>query len=100
MKYKISTLKSNYNGYGFFQYFIEPNPRISWHPNGQDDRESWFIQVREWAWDTLGPSAEIEFVITKRSQARWGWQSSYEKLRIYLKSDAELALFNLRWLDS
>lgn len=50
--------------------------------------------VRNWMWTTYGPSAEMGYT-TKNLV--WAWDTEHGNRRIYLKSDAELTLFKLKF---
>ena len=88
MKYKITKLDRRHNGYTFYKYFIDPTAVYSPEKIGD------FVDLRNWCWDTYGPSAELGFT---RKGSLWAWDTEYKKKRIFLKSDQELTLFTLKY---
>lgn len=66
-----------------------------------------FISVRNWCWEILGPSIEINLFLNRVYRLRdisynnlvWSWDNDYEKIgRLYFASDEQLSLFKLKWL--
>ena len=88
MKYKITKLDKRHSGHSFYQYMIEPFTRDTIEGPLQ------FIEVRNWCWATYGPSAELGWTY---KGATWAWDTEYRRKRIYLKSQAELTLFALKF---
>lgn len=98
-----------YKGHSHWQYFI-PRPtrqlgRIN-YPTRYQSMQT-FFEWRKWCWSTWGPSKELDHwlddLIT-RSEATpvdqnpsWCWSSDTDLQRIYLRGDAELTLFLLKW---
>ena len=89
MKYTVTKLDRRHNGYGKFKYHIVP--KDLWKSDESEDR---LRTLRNWCWATFGPASELEYGVTEDV---WGWDTSYGKKRIYLKSDEELVLFNLKF---
>jgi hypothetical protein len=91
MTYKVKKITRQYNGYGYFKYLIQPKTfdRIA----NQQQIAEW----REWCWDTWGPSRELLWAIVGAPDVVWTWDTDHDNRRIYLKSDAELVLFQLKW---
>lgn len=66
-----------------------------------------FFTLREWCWNTFGPSLEFRYWLQHKSPNRttmgklhntqWCWDTEFGKQRIYLSQDA-LVLFNLKWI--
>jgi len=54
-----------------------------------------FIQVRNWCWETFGPSFELDLVKSDRNPV-WCWRSAGYHA-IYLRGDEEATLFKLKW---
>ena len=117
MKYTIQKLDGRFSYNQDFKYYIGFSKRMS-HGHGPLQ----FTQVQKWFVDTYGWSAEIVQWTDIRSwysksvpmmavkggwvkpntedlpvecNPIWSWSNSYEDLRIYVKSDAELAFFQL-----
>jgi hypothetical protein len=63
-----------------------------------------FFELREWCWDTWGPSKELPYWLNdvKKSKTlcqneHWCWVSNESDVRIYLRNDPEYTLFTLKW---
>ena len=112
MKYQIIKLDGRFTHRELFQYCIKFGQRMSF-----DRGPLAFTQAQRWFFETYGWSAEIrqydEIVKWVRNNNRfvnpspvdvpqecnpyWSWTNGYDDLRIYVKSDAELNFFQLRW---
>ena len=90
MKYKITKLDRRHNGWGRYKYSIVPDTynKIEGHQLLND--------LREWCWATYGPGAEL---VWSKKDAKWAWDTEHGNRRIYLRSDAELTFFNLKYVD-
>jgi hypothetical protein len=54
--------------------------------------------ARDWCWDTWGPSSEIGLVYARGNRPHyWGWFTEHRHLRLYLRSEEELTLFQLKF---
>jgi len=91
MIYKVKKITGQYNGHGHFKYLIQPKIFHS-----IDNRNS-IAEWREWCWATWGPSRELLWAIASTPDVVWSWDTDHDNKRIYLKSDAELLLFQLKW---
>jgi hypothetical protein len=80
-------LDGRYTGNHLFQYRIDFDYR---------SREQ-FKQIRNWCWETFGPSCELNF-LTKDEEKVWAWTTDSYRVRLYLKSDKEVNWYKLRWL--
>lgn len=104
--YKVTKLNRKYTGYEHFQYIVTvERPPTNRFSEIQEIKQEWFA-LREWCWETWGPSKEIEDWIRGTSFApdklvsqntHWCWQNDKYATRIYLTSDKELNWFTLRW---
>jgi hypothetical protein len=56
-----------------------------------------FREVRNWCWDTWGPSCELKF-IDQHEELKWAWITDNHRTRIYLCDTAEVNWYKLRWL--
>jgi len=56
------------------------------------------INIRNWCWETFGPSDEVDNGTACTPGRVWAWQHTQHVTRIFLKSDAEATLFNLKWV--
>jgi hypothetical protein len=91
MTYKVKRLTKQYNGYGYFKHLIQPTAF-----NVVTTRQQ-LAEWREWCWDTWGPGRELLWSIAETPDAVWSWDTDHSNRRIYLKSDAELLLFQLKF---
>lgn len=94
---KIKKLDRRMNGYGDFKYGVD----FTW--NWQGAR---FDQVRQWCWETFGPSVELDIwaeleTLNEPRNPKWCWdRGTYNKVSrcmIYIKGDQEMNWFKLRW---
>lgn len=82
------------------KYHIEVTREV-W---GTDNRIQHFQELRNWCWETFGPGVERKWILLKagdklESVNNWAWHTEYNEMRLYFKSDAELALFYLKFTD-
>jgi hypothetical protein len=91
MTYKVKQLTRQYNGYGYFKYLIQPTEKNILNARNQ------LAEWREWSWSVWGSSRELLWAITGAPDAVWAWDSENGNRRLYLKSDAELVLFQLKF---
>jgi len=89
LTYKVTKLTRKYNGFGYFRWVIQPT---AW-----DNRitRPQLHQWRCWCWETWGYGAELSWSLD--TGAPWAWDTEYDHKRIYLRDDAELAVFQLKW---
>lgn len=65
-----------------------------------------FHSLREWCWNTWGPSCEREMYLKfKANQVKdrpqyWAWhyEDNYDECYIYLVGPRQLELFTLKWM--
>jgi hypothetical protein len=91
MTYKVQKLTKQYTGYSYFKYVIQPDVF------GEKNARNQLCELREWCHQTWGPSRELVWSIDHDKDAKWCWNTEFKQKRIYLKSDAELVLFELKW---
>ena len=94
-----------FKAYNHFKFFAEPwnSHVLSVH---NIERISQFFEVRNWCVDTWGPSLEFEvwkFFNRTGKQVNPHWcfdvnTTNQPMLRIYFRSNAEYALFKLKWM--
>lgn len=67
----------------------------------RDVRVKKFLELRQWCWNTWGPSSERDFAVVEQP-THWAWHTGrdilYDPLHIYLVADQDAAFFKLRWL--
>ena len=79
-----------------FNYAIEPT-------NYKKSIRLQLVEMRNWCWDTWSPSAELGFFFggidskLEHTNYAWAWETDFDKHRIYLKTDAELLFFQLKF---
>jgi hypothetical protein len=101
MTYKVTKLDKRHTCYKIMKYHIEVTLDI-W---GSENRVAKFQEYRNWCWGTFGPGVERKWILLKpgtdgmESINTWAWHTEYTEMRLYFKSDAELALFALKFAD-
>lgn len=99
MKYKIVRLDSRYAGNSWFNYRLE-------FTDIGDQKFKHFQELRNWLWETFGPSYERDLVFILRDRTngyfvypKWVWHytTKENKPYIYVADDATLAHLQLRW---
>jgi hypothetical protein len=89
MKYKVTKMDRRHTGNHKFKYYVSVKlTRLSTFGD--------FNSYREWCWNTWGPSMELKWA-TLDDAPTWAWMTEFNQLRIYLKSEKELAWFQLKW---
>ena len=89
---KVQKLDKRHSGNHYFKYYVV-STKI-WAERYQE-LQYW----REWCWTTFGPAAELNTVLMMRNDRdwMWAWDTGHNNCRLYLKSDAELSWFSLKW---
>jgi hypothetical protein len=88
MTYKITKLDRRHNGHSWYKYYITPSTF-----DYQESRQL-LTDLRNWCWTTYGPSSELGW---NKAGSIWAWDTEHGNKRIYLKSDAEMTLFKLKY---
>ena len=88
MDYKVTKLDRRHNGHTWYKYYITPNIY-----EYQESRQL-LTDLRNWCWVTYGPSSELGW---NKPGSLWAWDTEHGNKRIYLKSDAEMTLFKLKY---
>lgn len=89
--YKVKKLTRQYSAYPDYKWLIEC--AVTDELQNRRDLSAW----REFCWQTWGPSRELLWAKTSNPQPVWAWDTEFRHRRIYLKSDAELTLFQLKF---
>jgi len=102
-----TTMDARFKGYPIWKYYIARPLRGSNTVGTVTRYESYqlFHAWRDWAWNTWGSSKEmgdwLEDIIHPHlavsHNESWCWLNDGNDSRIYLRTDAELTLFLLRW---
>jgi hypothetical protein len=105
MKFKIEKLDGRHKGNSSFTHRAVVLGLI-------EDRFIDFLTLREWCWNTWGPSCEREIYLNshfnhfinshfnkiKNNSWAWHYNDDYNECCIYLAGSKELELFTLKWL--
>lgn len=96
-RYTVTQLDRRHNGHLKFKYSVSPVTRDRSFVQRMED----FQLIREWAWATYGPSCERDWAIgiahENRTEVVWAWDTEHANKRLYLRGDAELTLFRLKF---
>lgn len=111
IKAKVTKTDRRHNGHNIMKYIVEPDWGLG---TSKDDRICWFKDMRAWLWENYGPGCELKHVMLTfnktpdvlvcpedpsiNSVERWAWDTEFGHMRLYLKSDAELTFFNLKFV--
>lgn len=111
IKPKITKTDRRHNGHNIMKYIVEPDWDLG---TSKDDRIQWFKNMRTELWGNFGPGSELKFVTLTfdkkpnvlicpedpsiRSVERWAWDTEFGHMRLYLKSDAEMTFFRLKYV--
>lgn len=100
----IKKLDKRNKGHEYFKYYIKTTYPIS-------PKDPNYHELRSWMWKTWGPSKElVEWLDDDNEKHRttpkplfcqnehWCWQNDEYYSRLYLRGDAELVVFKLKWL--
>lgn len=119
MKYEIIRLDGRFTYRDLFEYCIKFSNRmaVSQGPLQFNDALKWFMETYGWSAEIRDytkmekwvhhtstwmksyntPAAGIMDKAPDHCNPHWSWTNGYEDLRIYVKSDAELNFFQLKW---
>lgn len=89
--YTVKRITRQYNGHGHYQWLVQCG--VCDEIQNQQDLSAW----REWCWQTWGASRELKWAITRPPVPVWAWDTEFRHKRLYLRSDAELTLFQLKF---
>lgn len=106
LTWQIRRTDRRMNGVEHFEYVA--SPKIIKHDIFGTANKSKYLQlslieVREWCWQTWGPSCELTFFMSLQGVEglptdRWCWHTEFDSHKIYLKTDKEANWFKLKWL--
>jgi hypothetical protein len=110
IKAKITKTDRRHNGHNIMQYIVEAD--YGGPSDSKDDRIRWFKDMRRQFLENYGPGCELKWVALRpvddgpngecrmEPQERWAWDTEFGHMRLYLKSDAEMTFFTLKYLNS
>jgi hypothetical protein len=106
MKIKISKTDKRYTGYRHFQYVVDlqytNDQTTTVLGSRRNHKIKKFHEIRDWCIQTWGMSCEREhwlsLVDTEPHNAHWCWQTEFNDIKIYLKTDKEANWFKLKWV--
>jgi hypothetical protein len=104
MKFEIKKTDRRHTGSQEWQYIAIINQELYSGRAGRIDRMANLNKVRDWCWETYGPSCELEFWLAVNSEKKepvnekWCWHTNYDNFKIYLRTDKEVNWFKLKWL--
>lgn len=84
---KTGKLDKRHNGHKSFKYHV----RFNIHELEK------YVEVRNWLWETYGPSAELEVVRDTNMNVKWSWVYDQYNIKCFLASDKEYQWFVLKW---
>lgn len=86
---KTGKLDKRHNGHRDFKYYVQFSSL----------EQQKFVEVRNWCWQTWGPSAELDILryLQERHDMKWAWICDNYNIRLYLKTDTEYQWFVLKW---
>lgn len=100
--YTIQRVDRRFNGHGYFKYIVTPTYRrvdSTWlYITSRQQFQEW----REWCRDAFGPGMERDWACglmhqNKLPSQSWAWDTEHRNKRLYLRDDAELVLFELKF---
>jgi len=86
---KKRKLDKRHSGYGEYTYYVD----FLYKENQE------FYDMRNWCWDTWGPSCELDMIKNVSTKGEWAWIYDKWRKRILLKSEKEYNWFCLKWGD-
>ena len=100
--YQVVRTDRRYNGHSSFKWIVmpkfDPTNTTNWHTQSRVQFQDW----RNWCWTTWGPGMERDWATTiirsgQIADAQWAWDTEHKNKRLYLKGDAEMTLFELKF---
>jgi hypothetical protein len=94
---KIAEISNNSKAWNQFKHTVCPD-------NTDSRSVALMHQWRTWCWEVWGPSGELAKVINWRNidtfkDPAWCWDTDYNNLTLYFKSDEQLSAFLLQWQE-
>ncbi len=105
MRFTLKKTDKRHNGNQFWQYIviIEKAVNINYGRQSAIQKANDLNQIREWCWETYGPSCELDFWLMLDDSAvskndKWCWHTNFDNFKIYLRTEKEANWFKLKWL--
>ncbi len=105
MKLTIKKTDKRHTGHNEWKYvaIVERRPTTGFGNASIIQRQQDLNEIRNCCWTTMGPSCELEFwlMLPYNSPAknnRWVWHTNFDNYKIYLRTDADVNWFKLKWL--
>lgn len=86
---KKRKLDKRNSGYGQYTHYVE----------FRFNEDQNFFEIRNWCWETFGPSTEFDIIKTSGAKGDWCWIFDQWRKRILFKSEKEYNWFCLKWGD-
>ena len=99
MKINVKQTDGRFKGSRYFKYYVDLECQYA------ETNEKNFFAVREWCWETYGPSKEIDSWLRDKNKSsdiisqnqKWCWHNDAYTARIYLRTNKEADWFTLKW---
>ena len=105
MEYTLTKANGKYKCFPEFKHVIYVEKKTLKYIDPVE-RKQRFFALREWCWETWGPSKELNDWLLARKlpdeqlvsqNQHWCWQNDEYYSRIFLRDDPDLAWLMLRW---
>jgi hypothetical protein len=101
MQIEVKKTDKRHTGSDRFKYYVD----IKWTDYAKEHKlvMEKFFEIRQWCWETWGPSREVDQYSSKEGSwtadqnLSWSWINDQHRARIYLGSKDEAAFFTLKW---
>ena len=90
-------------GHDVWQYVAQPVQTLAGY-KGVAQRMSDLHEMRDWCWQTYGPSCELTHWMAMAANGlaphndHWCWHTDFDNFKIYLRTEKEANWFKLKWL--
>ena len=106
-KFSLEKLNKRYNGSDWFTYRLKIAP-VGRMYETYLERTANFLEIRNWCWETFGPSCELEMYSVAQERnltnPKWSWRfnnygsrASQLETFVYIAGEEELALLTLKF---
>lgn len=105
MKLTIKKTDKRHTGNHEWKYvvIVERRPSTGFGTPAIQQKNEDLNEIREWCWSTMGASCELEFWLniadgSSSKNKRWCWHTNFNNHKIYLRTEADVNWFKLKWL--